>query len=83
MPIALGLGAGADSRKPLGIAVVGGLLGSMLLTLMMVPVVYTLLARFEPMRKTAGAKADQPAGAPGVGSGVAPAVGGAGGHGHP
>ncbi|HET9327428.1 MAG TPA: efflux RND transporter permease subunit [Candidatus Eisenbacteria bacterium] len=50
MPIALGLGAGADSRKPLGLAVVGGLLFSMLLTLVMVPVVYTLLARFAPVR---------------------------------
>ena len=67
MPIALGLGAGADSRKPLGLAVVGGLLGSMLLTLMLVPVVYTLLARFEPARKPAEGGADRPRGAPGVG----------------
>ena len=51
MPIALGLGAGADSRKPLGLAVVGGLIGSMFLTLMLVPVVYTLLARFEPAKQ--------------------------------
>ena len=50
MPIALGLGAGAESRKPLGVAVVGGLLFSMVLTLVMVPVVYTLLARFAPAR---------------------------------
>jgi multidrug efflux pump len=50
LPIALGLGAGADSRKPLGLAVVGGLLFSMLLTLVMVPVVYTLLARWAPAR---------------------------------
>ena len=53
LPIALGLGAGADSRKPLGLAVVGGLLFSMVLTLVMVPVVYTLLARFEPVKKLA------------------------------
>jgi multidrug efflux pump len=51
LPIALGLGAGADSRKPLGLAVVGGLLFSMVLTLVMVPVVYTLLARFVPARE--------------------------------
>jgi multidrug efflux pump len=50
MPIALGLGAGAESRKPLGIAVVGGLLFSMIFTLIVVPVVYTLLARFAPAR---------------------------------
>jgi multidrug efflux pump len=51
MPIALGLGAGAESRKPLGAAVVGGLLFSMVLTLIMVPVVYTMLARFVPARR--------------------------------
>jgi HAE1 family hydrophobic/amphiphilic exporter-1 len=51
LPIALGLGAGAESRKPLGVAGVGGLLFSMLLTLVMVPVVYTLLARFSRVRK--------------------------------
>lgn len=46
MPIALGLGAGAESRRPLGLAVVGGLFFSTFLTLVLVPVVYTLLARF-------------------------------------
>lgn len=46
LPIALGLGAGAESRKPLGMAVVGGMVFSTLLTLMVVPVVYTLLARW-------------------------------------
>jgi multidrug efflux pump len=45
LPIAIGLGAGAESRRPLGIAVVGGLLFSTFLTLVLVPVVYTLLAR--------------------------------------
>ncbi len=55
LPIALGLGAGADSRKPLGLAVVGGLLFSMILTLVVVPVVYTMLARFQPARKLAEA----------------------------
>ncbi len=43
LPIALGLGAGADSRKPLGAAVVGGLVLSTALTLVVVPVVYSLL----------------------------------------
>ncbi|HEY2953779.1 MAG TPA: efflux RND transporter permease subunit [Candidatus Eisenbacteria bacterium] len=46
LPIALGLGAGAESRKPLGMAVVGGMIFSTLLTLVVVPVVYTLLARW-------------------------------------
>ncbi|MGH9366987.1 MAG: efflux RND transporter permease subunit [Thermoanaerobaculia bacterium] len=44
LPIALGLGAGADSRKPLGVAIVGGLFFSTLLTLVVVPVVYTYLS---------------------------------------
>src|SRR6185436_250276 len=46
LPIALGLGAGAESRKPLGWAVVGGMMFSTALTLFVVPVFYTLLARF-------------------------------------
>lgn len=46
LPIAIGLGAGAESRRPLGLVVVGGLLFSTFLTLVIVPVVYTLLARF-------------------------------------
>ncbi len=45
LPIAIGLGAGAESRRPLGIAVVGGMVFSTFLTLIAVPVVYTLLAR--------------------------------------
>ncbi len=43
MPIALGLGAGAASRRPLGYAIVGGLFFSTALTLYLVPVVYVLL----------------------------------------
>ncbi|MCI0706838.1 MAG: efflux RND transporter permease subunit [Ignavibacteriae bacterium] len=46
LPIAMGLGAGAESRRPLGLAVVGGLFFSTFLTLVLVPVVYSLLARF-------------------------------------
>lgn len=45
MPIALGLGAGSISRRPLGYAIVGGILVSTILTLYVVPVAYTLLDR--------------------------------------
>jgi multidrug efflux pump len=50
LPIALGLGAGAESRRPLGLAVVGGMLFSTFLTLILVPVVYTLLSRYTKVR---------------------------------
>jgi len=47
LPIALGLGAGAEARQPLGLAVVGGLLFSQMLTLFVTPVVYTYLDGIE------------------------------------
>jgi len=47
LPIALGFGAGAEARQPLGLAVVGGLLFSQMLTLFVTPVVYTYMDGFE------------------------------------
>ena len=47
LPIALGLGAGAESRRPLGLAVVGGLAFSQVVTLYVTPVVYTYMDRFQ------------------------------------
>jgi Cu/Ag efflux pump CusA len=43
MPIALALGAGAESRRPLGVAVIGGMFASTALTLFVVPVFYLQL----------------------------------------
>jgi HAE1 family hydrophobic/amphiphilic exporter-1 len=47
LPIALGTGSGADSRRPLGVAVVGGLLFSQLVTLYLTPVFYTYMDTFQ------------------------------------
>jgi len=47
LPIALGLGAGAESRRPLGMAVVGGLIFSQIVTLYISPVIYIYLDGFQ------------------------------------
>ncbi|WP_414573971.1 efflux RND transporter permease subunit [Nostoc sp. CCY 9925] len=47
LPIALGLGAGADTRRPLGLAVVGGLVFSQFLTLYLTPVFYTYIESWQ------------------------------------
>jgi multidrug efflux pump len=44
LPVAIGFGAGAESRRPMGVAVVGGMLTSTFLTLVIIPVVYTLFS---------------------------------------
>lgn len=52
VPIAIGFGAGAESRRPMGVAVAGGMITSTVLTLLVIPVVYTLLNDFSGwMRK--------------------------------
>ena len=47
LPIAVGLGAGSESRRPLGLAVVGGLLFSQFLTLFVTPVFYVYMDDFQ------------------------------------
>jgi len=57
LPIALGLGAGGEARRPLGLAVIGGLVVSQLLTLYITPVIYIYMER---LRRLAGAKQGLP-----------------------
>jgi multidrug efflux pump len=48
LPLAIGFGEGAELRQPLGVAIIGGLIASQLLTLLTTPVVYMLLDRLRP-----------------------------------
>ena len=64
LPIAIGFGAGAESRRPMGVAVVGGMLTSTFLTLIVIPVVYVAfseLATGMAKKKTAKEPAPLPA----------------------
>jgi HAE1 family hydrophobic/amphiphilic exporter-1 len=53
LPLALGIGEGADAQAPLARAVVGGLIGSTCITLILIPVVYTMVHSENESEETA------------------------------
>ena len=64
LPIALGFGAGAEARRPLGIAVVGGLVFSQVVTLYLTPVFYTYMESFHEWFTGRRSRRDAPAAEP-------------------
>jgi multidrug efflux pump len=67
VPLMIGLGQGAELRRPLGVAIFGGLIVSQLLTIFTTPVVYLWFDRLAPHKKRTGAAENDPdlGGAPG------------------
>ena len=63
VPLALGTGTGSELRRPLGIAIIGGLMVSQMLTLYTTPVVYLYMDRFSTWRagRRTGSAQVQPA----------------------
>jgi multidrug efflux system outer membrane protein len=59
LPIAIGFGAGAESRRPMGVAAVGGMITSTLLTLFVIPTVYVWFSRFTERVRAGGAPSRQ------------------------
>jgi len=56
LPIAIGFGAGADERRPLGVCVVGGLVFAQIVTLYLTPVFYTYMDGFMKWRRHGSTK---------------------------
>ncbi|MBS0362097.1 MAG: efflux RND transporter permease subunit [Proteobacteria bacterium] len=72
LPLAIGFGEGSELRQPLGVAIIGGLIASQLLTLLTTPVVYVYLDRLRRPRsderflsRQSGGQQDGPRGGPG------------------
>jgi multidrug efflux pump subunit AcrB len=61
LPLALGMGIGSELRRPLGIAIVGGLIVSQMLTLFTTPVTYLYLDRLRSRKRAAAGNAPEPA----------------------
>jgi multidrug efflux pump len=63
LPLAIGFGEGAELRRPLGVAIIGGLIASQILTLLTTPVVYILLdklRRRSPLERDLSRMAEPP-----------------------
>ena len=67
LPLAIGFGEGAELRQPLGVAIIGGLIASQLLTLLTTPVVYILLDKLRrrapaerQLSRTSGGRSAEP-----------------------
>ncbi len=60
LPLALGTGTGSELRKPLGIAMVGGLIISQMLTLFTTPVIYLYMGRLANLLKSDDAPGEKP-----------------------
>jgi multidrug efflux pump subunit AcrB len=71
LPVALGLGEAAGSRRPLGVAVVGGMVTSTFLTLFIVPVVYILISPRRSKKPVRAPESNPPVGTPEGSEGLA------------